>query len=125
MDKISLEGPYLLDVETINHVVTRNSPGVYVLGSEIESIRLPTFNLSAFKVRNVGRSDKNLGLSLTEKIGIYPKFKFAYAESPESAFRLECKLWHNYGGPNGDLDMKAHPRGPEGSGLKCIRCQSL
>jgi len=125
MERLSLEGPYLLQAETIEEVVTRKEPGVYVLGYEIETINLRTFNLNAFKVRYLGRSDRNLSSSLREQIGIYPKFKFAYVETAEDAFRLECKLWHNYGGPNGDLDVKTHPQSPDGSGLKCTRCRSL
>lgn len=119
-----LEGPYSLEKEVINQVVTKKLPGVYILCHEVESISLPTYSLNVVKVHYVGRSDNDLRTSLEGKAGLYPMFKFIYTEKPEKAFQLECKLWHNYGGADNDLDNPCHPQVPEGKTWKCSRCQN-
>lgn len=122
MKKVVLEGPFPLEAQAIEESVRRGSTGVYVLCHEVESISLPTYMLNVVKVHYVGRSDTDLSNCLKEKLGLYPKFKFVYTDHAQAAFNLECKLWHNYGGPHGDLDNKRHPKRLEGTDWDCPKC---
>ncbi len=104
-----LKGPYTLDNETIDRVVTRTSPGAYALGS----VRNNTFY-----VRYVGRSDNDINARLKGWVGKYPKFKYEYYNSPKAAFEKECNLWHDFKPPDNDR----HPQRPNGTNWKCPRC---
>jgi len=53
MPETGLRGPYTLDVDTIDQIVTRASAGVYALGRYSESNK-------TFYVSYVGRSDSDI-----------------------------------------------------------------
>ena len=105
--KVALKGPYTLNNETIDSVVTRTSPGVYVLASA-----------GSNRAKRVGRSDTDVRARLKSYVGHYARFWFAYASSPKDAFENECHLWHDLKPP----DNVIHPDRPNGSGWKCPVC---
>ena len=112
MPSAGLSGPYALDAETLDAVVTRKSPGAYVLGrSEGQT----------FYIRYVGRSDTDVAARLRQHLGDYPQFKFGYFGSPRAAFDKECQLYHDFG--ESKLDNRFHPARPWGSAWQCLCCR--
>lgn len=116
MVNTGLSGPYRLSEEKIDEVVTRTSPGVYVLEREHSD--------DSFVVNYVGRSDDNVRGRLKKWVGVrrYKRFKFAYFDSPKGAFEKECSVYHDFEGPKGSLDNEKHPQRPEGTSWQCPRC---
>lgn len=106
-----MNGPYLLTTETVDRVVTRISPGAYILGNRQKVARY------------VGRSDDDVRGRLKKwASSTYSYFWYEYAGSPRAAFQVECRYWHRYGGAKGKLDNKNHPARPAGSSWKCPVC---
>jgi hypothetical protein len=114
MPSTGLSGPYKLIDETINKIVTKRSPGVYILG-------YVSLN-ETFIIEYVGRSDDDLNKRLHDWVGKYKSFKASYSSSSKTAFEKECRIWHDFGGLRGLLDNKVHPARPIGSGWKCPIC---
>jgi len=113
MPQTGLRGPYTLDNETIERVVTRTSPGAYALGHVKDN---------TFYVYYVGRSDDDINSRLKDWVGSkYSKFKFEYYDSPKAAFEKECNLYHDFGGKE-KLDNDKHPERPDGTNWQCPRC---
>jgi hypothetical protein len=107
-----LSGPHQLDAETIASVVSRKAAGAFALGrSEGET----------FYIRYVGRSDEDVAAALSEHVGDYQHFKFAYFGSPSTAFEKECQLYHDFG--ESKLDNRFHPLRPSSGGGHCPRCR--
>ena len=107
---VSLIGPYSLIRDTINLMVSRTSPGVYVLSR------------NGNKAHYVGRSDSDLRSRLMSYVGSrYLKFWFTYATSAKDAFEKECLLYHQFGGSS-SLDNKIHPQRPDGCTWRCPVC---
>jgi len=113
MPNSGLNGPYPLAHEKIDAVVTRESPGAYIFGRASNG---------TFYVSYVGRSDSDVNRRLHEHVEEYPSFKFGYFPSPKPAFEKECQLWHDFRGPEGELDNKNHPARPEGTDWGCPVC---
>jgi|SRR3989344_1673614 len=113
MADTGLYGQYSLSEEEIDRVVTQTSPGTYVLGHSSNGI---------FYVNYVGRSDNDIHFRLKDWVGKYSQFKFGYFSSPKAAFEKECIIYHDFGGPTGQLDNKIHPQRPEDSGWQCPKC---
>ena len=114
MATTGLKGPFSLTDEKIDSVVTRTSPGAYALGYVNSS--------DAFIVKYVGRSDDDINDRLHDWIGEYSKFKFGYFTSPKAAFEKECRIWHDFGGPEDLLDNEIHPDRSDGSDWECPVC---
>ena len=105
--KVQLTGPYALSRATILQMVSKTSPGAYVLSR------------SGNTAHYVGRSDVNLRDRLLDYVNsTYQKFWFAYATSPRDAFEKECELFHDFN----PLDNRIHPQRPVGCGWRCPRC---
>jgi len=100
MASSGLDGPYPLSNSKIDSVVTKTSAGAYALGKTQDS----TFHISY-----VGRSDDDINGRLHDWVGKYAEFKFGYFPTAKGAYEKECRLWHDFGGPNGSLDNKVHP----------------
>ena len=109
---LGMEGPYKLDIETIEARVTRTSPGNYALGNETEERK--------FLVGYVGRSDSDVRARLRSWVSKtrWSFFKFSYATSPKEAFEKECENYHNYAPPQNDR----HPERPEDTDWSCPSC---
>ena len=106
-----MDGPHVLAVDSIDRVVARKSPGAYLLGSRDKEIRY------------VGRSDDDIASRPKAwAYSSYWNFWFDYADSPKSAFEVECTQWHRHGGADGKLDNKNHPARPAASDWKCPDC---
>lgn len=111
-----MKGPYSLTTSNIGIVVTRKSPGVYILYVACNGQKL-----------YVGRSDTDVRARLKRHVGersptarsAYSYFKFDYATSPKKAFERECNLWHYHRPP----DNLNHPQRPAGTSWKCPRCK--
>ena len=83
-----LDGPYKLDNETIDKIVTKKSAGAYALGNLSEK--------KGFIPKYVGRSDDDVNGRLKEWVSKgYTHFKFKYYGSPKAAFEKECNLYHD------------------------------
>jgi hypothetical protein len=103
----ALSGPHLLTSATIDQVVTKVSPGVYVLSRDGKAARY------------VGRSDNDLKTRLKDWVPTaYLYFWYSYASSPKDAFLKECLLYHRYGGSS-VLDNRIHPARPENTNWRC------
>jgi len=107
-----MEGPYGLDMKTIEEQVKRVSPGNYALGKKNEE--------GMFLVSYIGRSDTDITSELKSWIGKTdkPLFKFRYANSSRDAFGIECENYHDF-----VKDGKGkHPGRPVQTDWKCPRC---
>lgn len=111
MATLDMNGPYTLDITTIDQVVTDISPGNYALG-EVKDDK--------FYVHYVGRSDRDLAQRLTDWVGDISSthFMFSYSSSPEDAFKKECRNYHDFTPPKNDR----HPQRPDGTNWKCPAC---
>jgi hypothetical protein len=114
MASLNMQGPYPLDLSTVNSQVTKTSPGNYALGYSKDK---------TFYVQYVGRADVNVNARINQHVGKgYQLFMFSYATSPKAAFEKECHNYHDFGGPDGMLKNKYHPDRPVNSGWKCPVC---
>jgi len=112
MGSLDMNGPWELTTENIDAKVTRKEPGNYALSRRIISGKQ--------HVDYVGRSDDDLSGRLHDYIGgKYTHFWAAYASSSKAAFDKECQNWHDFHGPEGELDNDIHPRRPDGQSWKC------
>ena len=114
MAELGLIGPYALTREQIGDTVAANRIGNYAVG------RPSAKDEKRFIVSYVGRSDGDLQARLLEleAENKYKLFKFSYAESAGEAFEKECRNYHDFNAPDNDV----HPSRPDGSTLKCPRC---
>lgn len=89
-------------------------PGVFAIGYTREN--------GAFVVRYIGRSDSDTRDELksvpTDETA---RFKWAEAPSQQSAFEVQCKLYHDFGGSR-TLENEIHPERPRGVNWKCPVC---
>lgn len=108
---IQLSGPFAFNPSTVDAVVNKTSPGVYLLGYT---------SGSTFWVERVGRSDSDLNARLksAEYAGKYIQFKALYYPTADAAYHAECELWHLYGRNNNPN----HPARPTGKNHKCNHC---
>lgn len=113
MPSLEMDGPYNLNNETIDRVVTKTSAGNYALGRKN--------NEGPFLVNYVGRSDSDVNARLKAWVGKTTNtlFKFSYATSPRAAFEKECVNYHDFKPPGN----KTHPDRPSGTNWKCPRCR--
>ena len=115
---LDLEGPYDLDLETVNKVVKLAAAGNYALGYTNEAKK-------EFVVRYIGRADKFLNDELQEWLKggepEYPEFKASYAPNAKVAFEKHCENYHDFGGAE-ELDNEGHPEQPKGTNYRCPRC---
>lgn len=115
MASTGLSDPYDLTSEKIDEVVTRKSPGTYVLDKRNGS--------GSFAVNYVGRSDDDVNGRLKDWVNTkYKRFKFGYNSSPKEAFEKECNIWHDFGGDENIMDNEKHPQRPVGSDWQCPKC---
>lgn len=107
-----VEGPYPLTHSTIAAKVISGVPGMYILA--------PVLNNQALRV---GRSDTNTNGRLKAYLGNYSygQFWFLYAQSPDEAYQMECKAYHELRPPHNII----HPDAPTGSFVTCHVCTSL
>ncbi|MBI2861944.1 MAG: hypothetical protein HYX89_03895 [Chloroflexi bacterium] len=98
-------GKFTLTADDVRRLVTRTSPGVYILSHDTVA-------------RYVGRSDTDVRQRLLDHIGTYRYFWFEYAVSDREAFYGECQLYHRYNPP----DNGVHPAVPPGTHYLCPVC---
>lgn len=108
--KTRLLGPFELSYETLGTVLPKAQGGVYTLG-HVDAT-------GTFRVRSVGRDDRDLRSRLQSLIGGGSKFKFAPVESDREAFELECELFHSLRPPANII----HPDRPKESDWQCPVC---
>lgn len=104
-----MSGPYSLNTQTVNKLVSSSSPGVYILSTDGKTAHY------------VGRSDNDVAGRLNWWVNNsqkYTYFWFEPASSAKAAFDLECQWWHKYR-PD---DNQNHPDRPDGSGWQCPVC---
>ncbi len=117
MPTTGLRGPYKLDNNTIDKVVTKKSAGAYALGHTRKEKEVTTFI-----VEYVGRADKDVNDRLKKWVGKgYSHFKFEYYGSPKAAFEKECNLYHDWK----NLDNKQHPDRSKDKDWQCPRCDAF
>ncbi len=113
---LGLEGPYELNPIIIDMAVRELLPGNYALGN--------VNGEGHFNVCYVGRTDRDLRKQLrfwSIRNPGYKSFMASYAKSPEAAFLVECRNFHDFGGCQ-KLKNAFHPRPPEGSDIPCPVC---
>lgn len=107
-------GPIPLSAGAVAAEVPAAVPGSYALGHARP-------HEGAVFISYVGRSDRDLRAALLGHVeGPYTACFWLAAASPEEAYTAECELWHDLGGPEGDLDSGLHPVPP--GDLGCPRC---
>ncbi len=111
MPTTGLSGPYKLDAQTIDKIVTKTSAGAYALGRSKND---------GYYVDYVGRSDGDVNKRLKDWVGNYTHFKFDYFSSPKAAFEKECNLYHDFKASG--LDNDVHPARPANTNWECPRC---
>ena len=115
-----MEGPFQLDENVIDLIVTQVAPAVYLI-RRIEE----TEAYAHYKAR-IGRADSGaLKSELKRWIGAdYRVFCYEYAEDLHTAFYRQCILWHEMGGEANKLDNKRHPIPDEGCIVLCPVCSN-
>ena len=115
-------GPFSLNAKTVRR--TAQLPGVYVLGFRgSHGTFIPTF---------VGRSEGPAPIRLQDHLrenetnGSLKEvgsdlFYIQYVRSSQSRFELESAVYHELGGPGGELFNDVHPAAPAGS-ASCRVC---
>jgi len=113
MPSLRMEGPYCLDIATIDEKVSQSSPGNFVLGRKNEE--------GTFLFNYIGRANADLNSKLKSWIAKTDKpfFKFRYSVSAREAFQVECKNFHDFV----KKEKKRHPRKPADSNWKCPLCK--
>lgn len=109
--KTGLRGPYRLTFDGIHDAISKQSAGVFALGSKD-----PRGN---FQVRHVGRSDADIRSKLCDCIGSDAMFKFGFFSSAKAAFEKECELFHDFNPPSNRI----HPGRAKGTDWECPRCR--
>ena len=104
-----LHGPHILSRRLIEQNIPRKIAGVYVLSAR---------EGNAINARRIGRADEDLALALREFVGLYSHFSCAAAESPLSAYAMECELHHARDLP----ESRSHPIAPPNSDGACPVC---
>jgi hypothetical protein len=113
MPSAGLRGPFRLSSNSISNIVTKRSPGAYILGSvEYDGM---------FVVSYVGGSDCDVGAGLGQHIGRYTDFKYEYYPSARAAFEKVCRVFHDFGGVR-DLNDSIHPARPGSGKWRCPVC---
>lgn len=114
MEKLEMEGPFILSEFEIDNLVEVNKIGNYVL-CLLED--------KTFVIKYVGRSDNDLNDRLKKHLEEnYTLFMFSYASSIQDAYEKECQNYHDFGGSD-KLDNKIHPAKPEGINCICPKCR--
>ena len=113
-----MEGPFQLDENVIDAVVTQTAPAVYLI-RRIEE----TEAYAHYKAR-IERADAGaLKDKLKQWIGSdYRVFCFEYVQEINTAFYRQCILWHEMGGPANKLDNEWHPEPNEECAILCPIC---
>ena len=107
-----MEGPYRLNIETIDEKVSKISSGNYAIGRRSEK--------GSFLFRCIGRASSDLNAKLKSWISKTdrPFFKFRYSSSAREAFFIECTNYHDFV-KNGKIK---HPKRPGSTDWRCPRC---
>lgn len=98
-------GPIPLEEREITRALPA-SPGTFALGYARP-------HEGAVFISFVGRADRDLSEALRDHLGgPYSACFWHETATPEAAYRVECELWHEMGGAEGDLDSDQHPLPP-------------
>jgi hypothetical protein len=121
--KTGLRGCYELTGLSVDVRVNLTSPGVYVLGRLAPGAPARPWSAGApaaagtigrdLIIRYVGRSDSDVRAEIKKQVGRYDAFQFEFYPSDVAAFDKECRLYHDLGGAEGELDNTRHPLKPE------------
>lgn len=114
MPSLEMKGPYELNRETIDRVITSVTPGNYAIGYRKDS--------GGFVVRYVGRADADINEELKQQPaddGTW--FKWSPADSMKSAYDKHCRNFHEFGEDMG-LENEEHPEPPNGTNWRCVFC---
>lgn len=114
---LQMEDTYLFTGQWIDELVAEGYAGYYVLGNARKDV---------FEPRYLGRSGTDVHQELKAQEGErrnsaghnYKYFKFGLAGSPQVAFEMECRLYHQLGSSE-LLDNTVHPVRPKGTAWKC------
>ncbi len=113
LEKLEMQGPFLLTRSIINEKVDQDRVGNYALGYS---------DGNTFCVQYVGRSDTDVKARLEQHVPEkYSRFMFSYATTQKAAFEKECRNYHDFIKIQ-KLDNKNHPDRPARSSWKCPCC---
>ena len=102
---------FALTSDTVRAIVTKTSPGCYVLGRSGSD--------GKFLLRYVGRADTDVREGLLELVGKpsweSPCFKIQYTKTAKDAFQIECTIYHEFRPP----ENASHPASSHDSGWTC------
>lgn len=98
-----------LDADNVKRFVPK-TPGCYVLDRS---------RGGNFEVYYTGRADYDLEQRLNSWVGSsYLHFRFLQLPNRQSAFEMECKVYHNLN----PVDNKMHPDAPDNTSYTCPFC---
>lgn len=102
------------DAATIDRNVLPGVGGNYALG---------LYKDKTFHVQYIGRADMDLNARLKQlDNGGFTHFKFSYARSVKQAYEKECRIYHEFGGGQGELSNQRHPEKPGSMPWVCPVC---
>lgn len=105
-------GPYVLDQETVNDLISKQKYGWYWLGR--------TFNANVPQVNYVGRSDTDLAERILKpREHKYRFFWCRITRTVRDAFEGECRDWHAWREKGCKLDNDIHPDEPDDHKYSC------
>jgi hypothetical protein len=108
---IAIKGPFLLNERTVKYMMTKTSPGIFVL-----------YTVQNGTPRYVGYDELDVRQKLLKWVGrSYRYFGFEYFGSPEESFHELCELYHQY---KKTLDNTRHPEGQSGTEWRCLLCDA-
>jgi len=113
MPNTNLNGPYPLNADKIDEIITITASGTYVLGYVNSN--------NVFVVKYVGRSDDDLNDRLHDWIEEYESFKAKTFNTSKEAFEKECRIYHDFG-QSSKLDNDIHPARPKDYDWECPIC---
>lgn len=112
MARTGLDGPFKLNYNEINLVVSQGHCGVFALG-EINADR-------RFAISFVGAGYADVRRALMDRIGTANMFKLQAGMTPHTAFVKLCEMFHTFH-PSGNF---VHPERPEGTTYQCPYCSA-
>lgn len=105
-----LRGPFELTSGAVDSVINSQQFGCFAAGTKIGD--------TSIQVGVIGRSECGLAVEILNHSTSHSHFMVLTTPDPESAFDLECRLYHKFGR---NLQIR-HPLRPFEKGWPCPKC---
>jgi hypothetical protein len=112
IQSLAKSSSYPLTTSSVGETVTQTVPGVFILGQSVEG---------SFHVKYVGWDAQDVASALKFQVGLFNRYKYEYAATPEEAFEKACILYHMFL----PAKNKGHPERPAHSSAECPMCDTF